>query len=88
MGLFTYLGEDGKTGEEIKNKLELHERSAYDFLDTLVALGFLEREGAKASAIYSNAADTNLFLDKNKPSYMGGILEMANHRLVSLLGVP
>ena len=70
MDLFTYLGEDGKKGEEIKNKLGLHERGAYDFLDTLVALGFLEREGSKASATYSNAADTNLFLDKNKPSYI------------------
>jgi precorrin-6B methylase 2 len=31
--------------------------------------------------LYSNAEDTNLFLDKNKPSYVGGILEMCNNRL-------
>jgi hypothetical protein len=34
-------------------------------------------DGAK----YSNGRDTGLFLDKNKPAYIGGILEMANNRL-------
>ena len=33
------------------------------------------------TAVYSNASDSNLFLDKNKLSYMGGLLEMANNRL-------
>ena len=31
--------------------------------------------------MYSNAEDANLFLDKNKLSYIGGMLEMANNRL-------
>lgn len=43
----------------------------------MLALGFLGREGGR----YSNTPETGLFLDRNKPSYMGGILEMANHRL-------
>jgi hypothetical protein len=43
----------------------------------LVALGFLGRTDGK----YHNTPDSDLFLDKNKPSYIGGILEMANHRL-------
>jgi len=81
MGVFTFISEDGKKGTEIISELGLHKRSAYDFLDTLVALGFLEKNGLKENAVYSNAADTNLFLDKNKPSYIGGILEMANNRL-------
>jgi hypothetical protein len=42
-----------------------------------VALGFLERN----DGIYSNTPSTDLFLDKHKPSYVGGILEMANRRL-------
>jgi hypothetical protein len=42
-----------------------------------VALGFLKRDGG----VYSNTAETDLFLDKRKPSYVGGILEMANQRL-------
>jgi len=81
MGLFTHLAEKELTGQEIKTKLGLHERSLYDFLDTLVSLGFLQRSGLKETAIYSNAIDSDLFLDKTKQSYVGGILEMSNNRL-------
>ncbi|XHR93873.1 methyltransferase [Mucilaginibacter sp. UC70_90] len=38
------------------------------------------------SAIYSNTPDTDTFLDKNKPSYIGGILEMMNNRLYTFWG--
>lgn len=79
--LFTLLAKGELTGNEIKNQLNFHSRSLYDFLDTLVALGFLIREGLKETAIYSNSEDTNLFLDKDKISYCGGILELANNRL-------
>jgi precorrin-6B methylase 2 len=81
MGLFTHLAKADLTGQAIKEKLGLHNRGLYDFLDTLVALGFLKRTGVKQTAVYSNAEDANLFLDKNKPSYIGGMLEMANNRL-------
>jgi precorrin-6B methylase 2 len=81
MELFTHLGEKTMTGPEIKQKLCLNGRGMYDFLDALVALGFLEKSGNKETARYANAADANLFLDKNKLTYMGGILEMANNRL-------
>lgn len=81
MGLFTHLANREVTGQEIKSKLGLHERSLYDFLDSLVALGFLKRSGLKETATYSNSKDSELFLDKNKPGYIGGILEMSNHRL-------
>jgi hypothetical protein len=81
MGLFTYLAQNPISGNEIRKVLGLNERSLYDFLDTLVALGFLNRKGLKESAIYSNTAETDLFLDKNKLSYIGGILEMSNNRL-------
>ncbi len=53
-----------------------------DFLDALVALGFLERR----EGIYCNTPSTDLFLDKRKPTYLGGILEMANHRLYGFWG--
>lgn len=79
--LFTKLALRPLTAKEIKYEICLNERGLYDFLDTLVALGFLQRSGIKNTAIYSNSADTALFLDKNKLSYVGGILEMANNRL-------
>ncbi|MGA2909088.1 MAG: methyltransferase [Terracidiphilus sp.] len=77
MGLFTELARGPEGFEAVQGRLGLHPRSARDFLDTLVALGFLERRDGK----YSNTPETDLFLDKKKPSYIGGILEMANQRL-------
>src|SRR5947207_2561577 len=65
--LFTVLAKGSLQGLEIKNKLGLHERSLYDFLDALVALGYLHRNGIYEKAIYSNAPETDFFLDKNKP---------------------
>ena len=81
MKLFTHLAEGPLSGREIQDRLGLHDRSLYDFLDTLVSLGFLDREGLKDSAVYRNTEDTDLFLDQNKRSYIGGILEMSNNRL-------
>jgi hypothetical protein len=75
--MFTELAKKPGTAEELRGRLGLHPRSARDFLDTLVALGFLERK----DGIYHNTPETELFLDKRKPAYIGGILEMANHRL-------
>ena len=81
--LFTLLAAQPLSAMEIKQRLKLNcsDRHVYDWLDTLVSMGFLERKGLLETALYSNAEDTDLFLDKNKRSYMGGILEMANNRL-------
>jgi hypothetical protein len=77
MELFTDLAKGPQSLESIQGRLGLHHRSSRDFLDTLVALGFLLRADGK----YSNTPATNTFLDKHKPSYIGGMLEMANQRL-------
>ena len=84
MGVFTELAHGPEPLETLRGRLGLHARAARDFLDTLVALGFLQRQNGK----YSNTPATDLFLDRKKPSYIGGILEMANHRLYPLLGTP
>jgi hypothetical protein len=68
--------------ETLSERLMLHPRSARDFLDALVALGMLERDGDR----YSNTSETDLFLDRAKPSYVGGVLEMANARLYPFWG--
>jgi hypothetical protein len=82
MGLFTELAHGPEPFEAVRGRMGLHARSARDFLDTLVALGFLERTGDR----YANTAETDLFLDRKKPSYVGGILEMANKRLYPFWG--
>ena len=87
--LFTRLAEK-KTmkANDIKNILgfKCTDRNVYDFLDALTVFGFLKREGILDTAIYSNTPDTDTFLDKNKPSYIGGILEMMNNRLYTFWG--
>ena len=82
MGVFTELADGPQEFNKLSGRLGLHERSARDFLDTLVALGFLKRSGTT----YSNTDETDLFLDKKKPSYLGGMLEMANARLYRFWG--
>jgi len=82
MGVFTELAHGPETLESLGGRMGLHPRASRDFLDTLVALGFLERREGK----YSNTPSTDLFLDRHKPSYMGGLLEMANHRLYGFWG--
>ncbi len=75
--VFTELAKHPEDLPTLSGRLGLHPRAARDFLDALVALKFLERKGEK----YSNTPSADLFLDKRKPSYAGGMLEMANHRL-------
>ena len=82
MGLFTELAHGPERFDALSGRLGLHPRGARDFLDSLVALGFLQRDGDR----YSNTPETELFLDRKKPSYVGGILEMANHRLYPFWG--
>ena len=79
--VFTHLGDGAMTGPELGERLGLHERAVDDFLDALVALAFLERDGDGSGSQYRNTAETAAFLDKNSPTYIGGILEMSNSRL-------
>jgi len=69
------------TGAEIGKKLDLHPRGIADFLDALVAMKFLERDGDGPKAKYFNTPATALYLDRNSPRYIGGIPEMLNSRL-------
>jgi hypothetical protein len=82
LGLFTELAQGRERFDALSGRLGLHPRSARDFLDALVSLGFLSRDGDE----YGNTPETDLFLDRKKPSYVGGILEMANQRLYPFWG--
>ena len=86
LGVFTALGSEAKTGAELQDALEFHPRATYDFLDTLVALKFLDRDGEGEAAKYRNTEETALFLDRRSPQFMGGFLEMANDRLYPYWG--
>ena len=66
IGLFTELAKGSLEFETLSERLMLHPRSARDFLDALVSLGMLERDGDR----YANTPETDLFLDRAKPSYI------------------
>jgi precorrin-6B methylase 2 len=82
LGLFTELGKGPLDEKVLSKRLDLHPRSARDFFDSLVALGMLKRTGTR----YANMPETALFLDRAKPSYIGGMLEMSNARLYRFWG--
>lgn len=86
LGVFTLLAEGARTGAEIERALGLHPRATWDFLDALVALGLLGRDGDGEAARYRNTAETGRFLVRGTPHYIGGILEMANARLYRFWG--
>lgn len=82
LGLFTELAKGPADLAALSQRLGLHERGARDFLDALVALKLINRR----DGLYSNTQETDLFLDRSKPSYAGGLLEMANVRLYDSWG--
>lgn len=82
LGIFTWLGDGPRSGARLAAEAGLHPRGAQDFLDALVALGLLERDGD----VYRNTPDADTYLDQHKPTYVGGILETANAWYYSLWG--
>ena len=82
LGLFTQLAKGPLDVAALTKRLQLHPRSARDFFDALVALGMLKRFGSR----YANTTETAQFLDRAKPTYVGGILEMCNARLYRFWG--
>ncbi|HEY0574813.1 MAG TPA: methyltransferase [Pseudonocardia sp.] len=82
LGVFTELAKEPLPLEVLRDRIGLHPRSARDFLDALVALGMLRREDGR----YANTPDTEVFLDRAKPSYIGGMFDLATTRLYRFWG--
>ena len=78
LGVFTTLADGPLDGDALRARIGVHERSARDFFDALVALGMLTRGD---DGRYANTPATDLYLDSRKPTYVGGLLEMMNARL-------
>ena len=82
LGVFSELATQPLTAEQLRERLQLHPRSARDFFDALVALGMLQRD----DDLYRNTPETDHFLVRGKLSYIGGMLEMSNERLYPFWG--
>lgn len=77
LGVFTSLATQPGTLADLEARLGLHPRASRDFLDALVALGFLER----SNGLYENTPPAARFLDAHSSAYIGTLLEMSNQRL-------
>ncbi|MGW0520092.1 methyltransferase [Crossiella sp. NPDC003009] len=82
LGLFTVLAEGPATDEQVRTRLGLHGRGVRDWLNVLVSLGLLNRAGAG----YGNSPAAEQYLVRGKPTYVGGFLERANHKLYPAWG--
>ena len=65
---------------EIVDTFGLKARPAQDFLDLLVSVDLLERDGDGPQARYRNTPATALYLDRSRPEYVGGILDIWERR--------
>jgi SAM-dependent methyltransferase len=77
LDVFTVLAEGPLALDTLACRVGVHERGARDFFDALVALGFLHRD---TDGRCSNQPDTDRYLDRHKPTYLGGLLEHLNAR--------
>ena len=80
LGLYSRLAKGSMTLEEITREFALKHRPAMDFLDLLVSVDLLARDGDGEEAHYRNTEATGLYLDREQPGYIGGILELWDQR--------
>jgi hypothetical protein len=72
LGVFTALAEGPLDLHTLTNRIRIEQRGARDFFDALVALALLDRDD---SGRYACTPETALYLDRRKPTYLGGELE-------------
>jgi hypothetical protein len=80
IGLHTELARQPKTAAAIAERFGLAARPALDFLDALVSLDLLARDGDGPDARYRNTPETARFLDEASPAYVGGVLKLWENR--------
>lgn len=83
--VFTKLSGKKVSLQQLQNFLSMEKRPAEMFATSLASLGLLVvTKSNDGTRLYSNSALTDLFLDKNKPSYMGDIVAMFDKRLYNM----
>ncbi len=74
LGVFAELGRGPRTAARLAGSLGLTPDAARDLLDALLALGWLQREGDDAQAVYVSTREGAHFLDPRSPAYLGDLL--------------
>src|SRR5207247_405093 len=72
LGVFSVLTEGPADLQTLSRRVGIHQRGARDFFDALVALDMLRRD---ENGFYANTPEADLYLDRRKPTYIGGELE-------------
>jgi SAM-dependent methyltransferase len=70
LDLFTALGEDRSTAEDVARRLAASRRGTAMLLNALCALGLLVKEGN----LYANTSEALQFLHRRSPAFLGHIL--------------
>ncbi len=78
LDVFTALAAGPLDLQSLTRKIDIAERGARDFFDALVALGVLQRD---EEGRYSNDREVDCYLDRRKPTYLGGDLAHASERM-------
>ena len=87
LGVFDQLDRRRMTAGELHDALGFKSRATRDFLDSLVAMKFLSREGDGESAKYSNTLAGEIYLVAKSPRYIGGILAMLMYQVFVNVGM-
>lgn len=74
LGIFTFIGEKHYDAETISKELNLNKNATERLLNALVALQLMEKKNES----YSNSRDSIMFLSKDSPFHMGGLMH-TNH---------
>ena len=74
LGLFTALGDGGKTSAEVASALETDPRATDRLMNALAVLGLLHKEEGR----FANAEAAARYLVKGKAEYMAGLMHTVN----------
>lgn len=80
--VFDFLATEPLDLETLAGRAGINSRGARDFFDLLVSLGFLTRTGC----LYANSEWAGKYLNSAEPTYLGGLLELAETRLYPVWG--
>lgn len=70
-GIFTKLGEQPRSADMLIEDYGFNPRIVEDFMDSLVAMKFLDRD---EEGLYYNTPEAAILLDQNSPAYAGGLV--------------
>ncbi len=74
LGIFTVLGEGGKTSDQVARVLRANPRGIDRLMNALCALGLVRKTGG----LFSNTVFSSQYLVKGKPDYLAGLAHTAN----------